>query len=75
MAGCNWCDINRDDWKWKSTKYNFGDLGKYDLSMAVSDKGILIEFGKENEDSIIDPVRVKINYCPYCGRKLNGVTK
>ena len=75
MNKCKYCDTERDDWEYKAVHYNFGDLGKYELSVAVSDKGMLIELGKELEDAGIPSARFKIHYCPWCGRKLNEVKK
>lgn len=64
------CDANREDWDYKVVPYNFGELGKYELSMSVSNNGIWIEFCREQEDALISVHFKDIKFCPYCGRNL-----
>lgn len=69
---CNMCDSNRDDWEYATDTYDAGTFGKYELSMAVSNRGITVEFCKENGSDLLYSIFSKgIKYCPYCGRKLN----
>lgn len=70
---CNMCDSNRDDWEYAKDTYDAGTFGKYELSMAVSNRGITVEFCKEGDgsDLLYSVFSKGIKYCPYCGRKLN----
>lgn len=70
--GCKYCDTNRDDWTFDIEKYDFGGLGKYDLSLSIvpKDPSILVEFGKIGGQNIIFHKFEGIKFCPYCGRKL-----
>ena len=70
---CNMCDSNRDDWEYATDTYDAGTFGKYELSMAVSDRGISVEFCREGDgsDLLYSVFSKGIKYCPYCGRKLN----
>ena len=70
MSDCKWCDPNDKEWEYKTFPYDFGELGKYELSVSVSRLGLCIEFSEEHSDPIFDTVRIDIKYCPYCGRKL-----
>lgn len=70
---CNMCDSNRDDWECAKDTYDAGTFGKYELSMAVSDRGIAVEFCRKGDwcDLLYSVFNKGIKYCPYCGRKLN----
>lgn len=70
---CNMCDSNRDDWEFATDTYDAGTFGKYELSMAVSNRGITVEFCREGDgNELLCSVFSKgIKYCPYCGRKLD----
>lgn len=70
MTGCKMCDANREEWEYKTVPYNFGELGKYELSMSVSNNGMWIEFNREREEALISVHFKDIKFCPYCGREL-----
>lgn len=70
MNNCKMHDANREDWEYKTVPYDFGELGKYELSMSVSRRGMQIEFSKEHEDAIFSVHFKDIKYCPYCGERL-----
>ena len=73
MSNCKMHDANREDWEYKTIPYDFGELGKYELSMSVSSGGMWIEFNKEQEDAIFTVHFKDIKYCPYCGERLEEV--
>lgn len=71
MTDCKMCDTNRKDWEYKTVPYDFGELGKYELTMSVSNRGMWLAFNRENEDDILTVHFKDVKFCPYCGRKLN----
>ena len=71
MSDCKWCDPNRKDWDYKVMGYDFGELGKYEVDIAVTSRGFLtIDFCQRNLADPIFTINNPITYCPYCGRKL-----
>lgn len=70
---CNMCNPNRDDREIAKDTYDAGIFGRYDLSMNVTDLGIIIEFCRKGEKNhlLYSIFNKGIKYCPYCGRKLN----
>lgn len=69
--GCEYCDADRKDWKYDTLPVNMGDFGDWQLCFSVSNSRKLMEidFEEEHCDPLIS-THLKINYCPYCGRKL-----
>ena len=70
MSDCKWCDPNMNDWDFKTIPYDLGDLGKYELTVSVSRRGMFIEFNEEHHDPLLPTAKIDIKYCPYCGRNL-----
>lgn len=69
MSECNLHDANAENWEYKTIPYDCGVLGKYELSMSVSQGGMWVEFGPERHEPILSK-RFNIKYCPWCGKKL-----
>lgn len=69
MSECNLHDANAENWEYKTIPYDCGVLGKYEMSLSVSRRGMWVEFGPENHDPILSK-RFNIKYCPWCGKKL-----
>lgn len=69
-GGCEWCNVERKDWKSSEIPINAGDFGKYLMNIYISNQAIGVEVGKEKEEPIMTVYSSKIKYCPYCGRKL-----
>lgn len=71
--GCEYCNIERKDWKCSTIPIDFGDFGHdYELAIYVSwrHSAIVVDFGEKHAEPIISVRSDKIKYCPYCGRKL-----
>jgi len=71
--GCEYCNIERSDFKFTNIPVDLGDFGDdYEISIWISGhrQYIGVDFEQKNRDPIISVHSDKITYCPYCGREL-----
>ena len=71
--GCEYCNIERKDFKCTNIPVDLGDFGDdYEISIWISGhrQYIGVDFEQKNRDPIISVHSDKITYCPYCGREL-----
>ena len=70
---CKFCNFDEDGWAVsKEKKINLGVLGKTTLGLDFSKKAIYASLCSD-EISLSGEVKVKVNYCPVCGRRLKDV--
>lgn len=67
---CEFCSFDEDGWAVsKEKQLNLGVLGKTTLGLDFTKKAIYASLCS-NETPLSGEVKVKVNYCPMCGRKL-----
>ena len=71
--GCQYCNIERKDFKCSTIPISMGDFGEdYELAIYISCRhsAIAVDFGEKTREPLVAVHSDKITYCPYCGRKL-----
>jgi len=71
-GGCEWCNLERKDWKESEIPVDLGDFGEYQLDIYISRmrQAICVDFGEKQSEPLLSVYSEKIKYCPYCGRKM-----
>lgn len=73
------CDFCENEKNLFLTRKSFRDYGKDSSEMKIKENGIvevIIENGEKINKQIVRIIRrIKINYCPMCGRKLSEETE
>lgn len=67
---CKFCNFDEDGWSVSKEKgIDLGVLGKITLGLDFTNECIYASLCA-NEIAFSSEVKVKVNYCPMCGRKL-----